>query len=201
MRTWTMTVTAGVLVIAAALAAAQPPGGQGPAGTDDLVTRMMAFDQDKDGKLTRAEVTDARLHPLFDRADADKDGTVTGPELNVLMVQERAKDRGGPPGFGPRGGGPGGPGGPPAIGQVLPGFLQDRLNLTAAQKEQVAELQKEVDSKLANILTDEQKKTLQEMRERGPGRGGPPGGRPGGPGGPPGGPGGRPGGPPPGEQP
>jgi hypothetical protein len=44
-----------------------------------------------------------------------------------------------------------------------------------------------VDAKLAKILTDEQKKQLQEMRDRGPGRGL---GGPGGPGGfgPPGGP-------------
>jgi hypothetical protein len=179
MRKWTVIVAAGGLVASAALAAAQPPGdGPRPAGPDDLVTRMMAFDQDKDGKLTKAEVTDARLTQLFDRADADKDGIVTRPELNALQVRERANDRGGPPGFGPRGGGPGGPGGPPAVGQILPGFLQERLNLTAEQKEQVAELQKDVDAKLAKILTDEQKKTLQEMRERGPGRFGPPGGGP-----------------------
>ena len=31
----------------------------------DLVTRMMAYDKDKDGKLTKSEVTDTRLHRLF----------------------------------------------------------------------------------------------------------------------------------------
>src|SRR5262249_61482423 len=37
------------------------------------------------------------------------------------------------------------------------------LKLTAEQKKQVEELQKEVDAKLAKILTAEQKKTLQQM--------------------------------------
>ena len=68
-------------MIAAAFAAAQARAGAGgaveAADADDLVTRMMAFDQNKDGKLTKDEVTDERLHRLFDRADADKDGTVT----------------------------------------------------------------------------------------------------------------------------
>jgi Spy/CpxP family protein refolding chaperone len=64
----------------------------------------------------------------------------------------------------------------------MPSFLQERLNLTAEQKRKLDDLQKEVDSKLARLLTDEQKKQLEEMRQGfGPGgRGGPPGG-PGGP--------------------
>jgi outer membrane protein assembly factor BamB len=111
---------------------------------------------------------------------------------------------GGPPGGGPGGaGGPGGggrggrgPGGPgrggfggfggfAAPGQLLPPFLQERLNLTDEQKKQLEALQKEVDGKLDKILTEEQRKQLKEMRE-GFRRGGPggPGGRGGfGPGG------------------
>jgi Spy/CpxP family protein refolding chaperone len=90
-----------------------------------------------------------------------------------------------------------GPGGfqPPQPGEILTGFLQDLLKLNADQKKQLGELQKEVDSKLAKILTAEQKKSLDAMS---PGKGGfgkgfgPPAG---GPGGTP--PGGTPGGPPP----
>ena len=51
----------------------------------------------------------------------------------------------------------------------------DRLNLTDAQKKQLADLQKDVDAKLDKILTDEQKKQMQQMRPMGPG--GPGGGR------------------------
>ena len=52
------------------------------------------------------------------------------------------------------------------------------MNLTAEQKKQVDALQKEVDAKLAKMLTDEQKKQLKEMRSRGPGGNGPPPGPP-----------------------
>src|SRR5438105_2525161 len=160
-------------------------------GNSSIVTGMMAFDKNKDGKLSKDEVTDVRLLRLFDRADANKDGVVTKEELMALAAQLDAEsgqdgERGGrgPGGRGGRGfGGPGGPGGPggrgpggfggpPQPGQILPPPLQEQLNLTAEQKKQVADLQKEVDTKLAKILTDAQKRQLREMR----GRFGPPGG-------------------------
>jgi spore coat protein CotH len=104
----------------------------------------------------------------------------------------------GGPGFGP-------PGGGfimmrPNPGEVLPPPLQDVLQLTEEQKKKLAELQKDVDAKLEKLLTEDQRKQLKEMKERGPGGfgggmvlpGGPPFGPPGGfpGGGPPGGPGG-----------
>ena len=157
----------------------------------------MLYDANKDDKLTKSEITDDRLKRLFDLADADKDGTVTKAELTALEAKESASFRGGPGGFGPPGG-PGGPGGPmmgpPRPGEILPSFLRRALDLTADQNAQLDELQKDVDSRLAKILTDSQKKTLDQMRRRGPGGPGgfgPPGGRrgpgpgPGGPGGPP----------------
>jgi hypothetical protein len=188
MRKLIVLLLAGGCLIVASFAPAQ-----NPAGADDLVARMMAFDKDGDGKLTRSEVTDERLHRLFDRADADKDGSVTKAELTALAAKEQASFRGAG-GFGPPDGRPGGPGGPmmarPRPGEILPLFLQRALNLTPEQKAQLDELQKDVDSRLAKILTDAQKKTLDQMRRRGPGGPGgfgPPGRRrPGpGPGGPP----------------
>jgi hypothetical protein len=166
----------------------------GPPAASSLVERLMAFDKNKDGKLTRDEITDERLLRLFDRADANKDGVVTKEELTALAkkMAEDAPAEGGRRGFGPPGGPPGGPGGPggpgmfrpPQPGQILPPFLQETLKLNDDQKKQLAELQKEVDGKLDKILTEKQKKQIQDMR-RGFGRGGPggPGGR--GPGGPP----------------
>ena len=94
MRTLTVTglIVTGGLLIAASLAVAQRPGGgPRPSDADDLVARMMEFDKDQDRKLTRAEVTDARLHRLFDRADADKDGVVTRDELTALAAREAAE--------------------------------------------------------------------------------------------------------------
>ena len=51
-----------------------------PTSPDDLVSALMAFDADKDGKLTRAEVP-GRFQGLFDRADTNKDGVLTEDEL------------------------------------------------------------------------------------------------------------------------
>jgi hypothetical protein len=196
MRIWSgLLATLGAL-FAASVAMAQPgpPPGfrEGPPETaDEFAARMLKFDKDKDGKLTKAEIGDERLFRLFDRADADKDGVVTKAELTALATKEMANDRNGPGGFGP----PGGPGGPPGMfgmgpprpGVILAPPLRRELKLSAEQEKQLDELQKEVDARLDKILTDAQRKQLQDMRRRGPG--GPPGG-PGGPGRRP--PGGRP---------
>ena len=143
----------------------------------------MAFDGDKDDKLTKSEVTDARLKRLFDQADADKDGIVTRSELNALMVERAgvsarqsrpavdAAGFGGPGGGRMGFGGPGRrargwiwwrpwrlrrPGGPPRPGQILPPMLRQRLSLTPEQEKQIDALQQDVDAKLAKILNDEQ---------------------------------------------
>ena len=223
-----------VLMLAALLCAAalltqlpaQPPPGRAAEGKDrpkaaaksSLVDRMMAFDKNKDGKLTRDEITDERLLRLFEQADTNKDGVVTREELEALAKKLAAEDEDDGPGRGRRGRGPGdrpgrgpgaedrepgdrpppppdrgpgdrgrgdrgpgpggrGPGGPPPKpGTILPSFLQERLGLTADQKKQLEALQKDVDGKLAKILTEDQKKQLKEMAERGPGGRGP-GGR------------------------
>lgn len=100
---------------------------------------------------------------------------------------------GGPGGFGPPGG-PGGspPGGPsgggfppdgpsdggppgrpggvqPSAAEASPLSILDLLRLTAEQKPQVETLQKELDTKLAKVLTEEQNKQLKDTRD---GRGG-----------------------------
>ncbi len=178
------------------MAVAQRQGGRessisASADARDLISRMMAFDKNNDGKLTRDEVTDERLIRLFERADADRSGTVTENELNALAQREHADEGGGPGGFGfggpPPGGGRGGPMmGMPRPGEVLPQFLRQRLKLSAKQQKQLTALQKHVDDELAKILTAAQKKQLAEMRNRGPGGFGPPGGGPGGGGFPPG---------------
>ncbi len=216
MRTTTKVLLCGGLMATTALVFAQP----GRPGGNDLVTRLMAFDANKDGKLTKEEVTDARLFRLFNQIDADKKGVVTKEQLEAFAAkneQPGAGGKGGKGGAGGKGGFPGGPGGggfpggpggggfpggpggggfgPPMIGQLLPPFLTDELKLTGDQKKKLEELQKDTDAKLDKLLTDDQRKQLKEMKERGPGRGGFPGGGGrggrGGPGGGPGGPGGR----------
>src|SRR5262249_44677607 len=142
-------------------------------------------DANKDGVVTREE-----LIALAEKLEADfGPGGDRGPGGPGGPGGRGPGGPGGPGGFGPGPGGPGGPGGrgpggfgfggPPQPGQILPPFLQEQLKLTAEQKKQLDELQKETDDKLAKILTDEQKKQIKEMRERG-GPGGPGGRGPGG---------------------
>jgi hypothetical protein len=192
--------TIGALLLAIAASGevqAQPgkggkKGGGGPAETvDSFIDRIMAFNKAKDGKLTKEELTDPRLHALFDRADTNKDGVVTREELKALYERETAAfGQGGGFGkgdFGDKGKVPGGRGdfgdkkgpkgfgkGMSPLGMVLPLFVQDVLELSNAQRKQVAELQKEVDARLEKILTAEQRQQLRDMRERGPGGFGPP---------------------------
>ena len=190
-KTAALTLMTGTLLLAATAAVAQRPKGDAPSskGENDFSSRMLKFDANKDGKVSEEEVTDPRLTRLFNQADTDKDGVLTKEELTAFASRPQTKGGFGGPGGpgGPGGRGMMGMGGPPRIGEILPGFFQDRLGLDEAQKKKVAELQKEVDDKLNKILTTEQAAQLKEMRQRGPG--GPRGfGGPGGPGGPGGGP-------------
>ena len=154
-----------------------------------ILNRIMQYDKDGDGKLTKDEVSDARLQPLLSRADADQDGVVSKEELSQMMAKEMAARGGTGRGFGGTGGsgfggpgfgGPGG-GGPPKIGEILPSFMQESLELTARQKKMLEVLQADVDKRLARILTEEQFQQLEEMQSRGPGGPGGPGGEFGGP--------------------
>ena len=84
MRYRTQLLTLGGLLLAAPLATGQPPAGgdRRPAprssAATDPVARMMAFDANNDGVLTKAEVTDARLHRLFLESAAGHVATVLG---------------------------------------------------------------------------------------------------------------------------
>jgi EF hand len=105
-----MRLTACLLVIGLAALFALSGHSQGPAGkgkgkkgppsdNPELIDYMMSFNKKKDGKLTKEELTDTRLHRLFDRADADKDGAVTRAELEAVIAAD-AKEFGSGPGKG-----------------------------------------------------------------------------------------------------
>jgi hypothetical protein len=139
-------------------------------------------------------------HPVVEALDADGDGTLSGDEIKGASESLKSLDknndgtiagdelhpRGGPGGRGRPGaagqrpapggpderGGPDGPGGRPRPepGEVLPRFLRDRLELTDDQEKQLTELENDARGRLAKILTSEQKKTLDGIRDGESGR-------------------------------
>ena len=171
------------------------PGGPGPFGGPPQVGQILP------GFLQDALRLTPEQRKQMDDLQRETDGT-----LDTLLTEEQKKQRSEPrEGFGP-----GGFGAQPQPGQIMTPFQQSTLKLTAQQKKAMEALQKRVDEKIAQILDDQQKKELKQLRDGvvrggpggfGPGKpdgfpGGPPGGMGGFPGGPPGGMGGFPGGPP-----
>ena len=66
--------------------------GGGPRGGGDPVTRMLQFDRDGDGRVTRAELPD-RMGRILDRFDTNGDDVLDERELAVVaeQVQRRAR--------------------------------------------------------------------------------------------------------------
>jgi hypothetical protein len=92
MEPWLACVSfAGFVLGGASLA--QPPGQKqelhkGPAqppsiSVQDVVERVMAFDRNKDGKLTKDELPQ-RMHHLIELGDTNKDGALDRDELKKL---------------------------------------------------------------------------------------------------------------------
>jgi len=69
----------------------------------------------------------------------------------------------------PAKGGRFGPGGPNRPNQVLPSFLQDGLQLSPEKRKELDAFQKQVDEKLVEILSTEQRKKLEHASGPGPG--------------------------------
>lgn len=146
---------------------------------------LLKLDKNKDGKITAEEMRPpggpgGRMGPGGRGGQRGGPGGQGGPPGGPPGGPGGQGGQDGPPG-GPPGGGdmPGGPGRPPEIGHVLPPFARDQLQLTEEQQKQIAGLEREVKEKLTKILTEEQRKQLEESLRRGPGGPGGPGGRPG----------------------
>ncbi|MEO7891964.1 MAG: hypothetical protein ABIW19_18360 [Vicinamibacterales bacterium] len=74
---------------------------------DELLATLMAWDKNKDGKLTKDEVPE-RQQGIFDRGDTDKNSVLDAAELRKLTADQAAAPPAPPA---PRGGGRGGFGG------------------------------------------------------------------------------------------
>jgi Ca2+-binding EF-hand superfamily protein len=99
-KTFLMTVA--TFAMSGATTIAQPPGGGDRGGDlDDRVERMMNFDENKDGQLSKDEVPE-RLQSLFARADKDEDGKLNREEISASF---EGREGGGREGGGREGGG------------------------------------------------------------------------------------------------
>jgi hypothetical protein len=157
------------------------PGRGGPGGPPRPGEVLPGFVQDM---LALSAEQKKDLDTFQKEVDGRMDKMLTAEQKDKLKPQ-------GGPGPGP---GPGGFRAMPQPGQLVPTTTQVTLKLSAEQKGQLTDLQKDVDARLEKLLTDDQKKQFKQFREDFA-RGGPPGGRAGGPGPPPGAPPGGPGGP------
>ncbi|TWT70778.1 EF-hand domain-containing protein [Crateriforma conspicua] len=144
-------------------------GGRGADGRGDgggFVSRIMSFDENGDGKVSKDELP-ARMQMALDRYDANKDGVLDKDELDKASAGAGPGNRGGrgPGPGGPGAGGPGGErGGPPSPDQ----FVREAMEFDA-----------DGDGKLD---AGELAKAAEQLMRRGPGGQGP--GGEGGPGGP-----------------
>jgi hypothetical protein len=93
--------------------------------------------------------------------------------VNPIQDDDSQSGPGGPRVTG-RFAGPGAPGrgpGPfelPRIGQVMPTFLQDVLQLSKAQRQQIDALHQSIDEALTTMLFEGQRESLEEIQRRGP---------------------------------
>jgi hypothetical protein len=177
-------------------------GGRGGRGisADDIIDRIMSFDKNKDGKITKDELPE-RMQFLIERGDTNKDGALDRDEVKKLAA-DLARDGfrgfdgfGGRGGFGPGGfggrGGPGGFGPPPGFGPG-PGARADRalndLKLSDKTKDKAEAIIKAHEEsvrklldlargdlllKMKDVLSEQEYKNFKDALERQPGPPGP----------------------------
>ena len=83
-----------VTLAASTTVIAQPPGGgRGPgSGPDAMLERILSFDDNEDGKLSKEEIPE-RLQSMFARADKNKDGQLTKEEIRADLQNRDGQER------------------------------------------------------------------------------------------------------------
>jgi hypothetical protein len=177
------------------------PGDRRSLTIDDVVARIMSFDKNNDGKVSKEELPE-RMQDLIAKGDTNKDGVLDKEEIRQLAA-DLAKEEVAI-GRGPGPGGPPGPGGRGAPGDGIPAAaIQRAVNdlklsemmmetATAAVKAHqenvrtVKELARaDLLLKIGDVLTEEELKKFEVALDRMPDPGRPPPGRRGPPGPPP----------------
>jgi hypothetical protein len=147
---------------------------------DDVVEHIMAFDKNKDGKVTRDELPE-RMHDLIALGDANKDGALDRDEVKQLVTTRatapggigvRADVRFGPgpiTGFGP-GPGPGavgafrvGPGPGPGL-SAIEGVVDD-LKLSGKKKDRAMAAVKAHQENVRMLMDEARAQLVQQMKE------------------------------------
>ncbi len=154
--------------------AKEPPQGGGPGGfrgpppqagellpaAEQTRLKLSAEQKNKLGEMQKD--VDGKLAKILN--DEQK------KQLKDLKNNQNAMFGGRGPGGPPS---PRGPAGPPQLGQLVIPFIQDQLKMTAEQKKQLNDFQKELTAKLEKLLTDDQKAQLRRPPSAPGGRGGP----------------------------
>jgi hypothetical protein len=150
-----------------------------PVSVDDIVEHIMAFDKNKDGKVTKDELPE-RMHHLIALGDTNKDGALDKDEVKKLVTGLTSAP-GGPGGvraltldrvdvrFGP-GPGPGGPGGFAVGGAIRSGAgaiegVVDDLKLSDKKKDQALAAVKAHEDRVARLMDEARSELLQKMKE------------------------------------
>jgi hypothetical protein len=159
---------------------------------EDMVERLLAYDKNKDGKVTKDELPE-RMQGLIARGDTNKDGALDKEEIrklaSTLTRDDFVGNFGGPGGFKGKGKGKGGFGGPFAgkgpkggPGGAARAAL-DELNLSGTTKEKAeavvkahqADVRKLLDLarsdllvKMKDVLTEQEFKTFKQGLDRRP---------------------------------
>jgi hypothetical protein len=150
---------------------------------EDIVERVMAFDKNKDGKVTRDELPE-RMHHLIALGDTNKDGALDRDEIRKLVTTlppppggfgGRAKGFGGFGTFSRVGGGPLGPGpgglvGPGPGGLIGPGpvgieGVVDDLKLPGKKKDQAMAAVKAHHENVRKLMDQARDELMQKMKE------------------------------------
>lgn len=80
-----------------------------PGNAEEMLARVLSFDKNKDGKLTKEELPE-RMQGMIERGDANGDGALDKEELKKLATSFQGQGPGArPDGDRPEGRGPGGP--------------------------------------------------------------------------------------------
>jgi hypothetical protein len=143
----------------------RPPSQPGQIMTRPEQDQLKLTDEQRKDLASLQKIVDERFNKVLTQAQRQQIESVFAPV--------------GPPPANPR---PGGSGNPAHPGKIFSPAQQDTLKLSSEQRKRLEEIQKEIDTRLATLLTEEQKKQLQAMHQApaalpgAPARGGPPGG-------------------------